>query len=210
MPPPALTLDGAVAEIRLDRPDRHNCIEPADVERMQLLLDEIDRNRSIAALIVTGNGPTFCSGYDLRALTADRIPLFAALVDRLEAFPLPTICALNGPVYGGGADLALACDFRVAVESAELFIPAVQKGIAYYDSGIRRFVRRLGANAARRLLLLAAQIDAAEMLRIGFVDELVLDVDALRRRASAMAAALAGVPDRAVLLATKAAILGHG
>jgi enoyl-CoA hydratase/carnithine racemase len=95
------------------------------------------------------------------------------LANRIEDFPLPTICGLNGGVYGGSTDLALACDFRIAVETCEMLMPAARLGLHYYPSGIRRYVSRLGVGAAKKLFLTAQKIDAAEMLRIGYLDALV-------------------------------------
>src|SRR5262249_57640427 len=84
-----------------------------------------------------------------------------------------TICRLNGGVYGGATDLALACDFRIGVDTAEMFMPAAQRGLHYYKSGIMRYVSRLGADNAKRLFLTAEKIDAPEMLRIGYLTAMV-------------------------------------
>jgi enoyl-CoA hydratase/carnithine racemase len=112
------------------------------------------------------------------------------MVDRLEALRVPTIAALNGSVYGGATDLALACDFRIGVEGMRLLMPAARLGIVYYASGIRRYVTRLGVAAAKKLFLTAQPIDAAEMLRVGYLDEVVAAGD-LMSRAEALAATLA-------------------
>jgi enoyl-CoA hydratase/carnithine racemase len=80
---------------------------------------------------------------------------------------------LNGGVYGGSTDLALACDFRIGIESCEMLMPAARLGLHYYPSGIRRYVSRLGVAAAKKLFLTAQKVDAAEMLRIGYLDALV-------------------------------------
>ena len=98
---------------------------------------------------------------------------FEALANRIEDFPLPTICRLNGGVYGGSTDLALACDFRIGVDSCEMLMPAARLGLHYYPSGIRRYVSRLGVAAAKKLFLTAQKMDAAEMLRIGYLDTVV-------------------------------------
>src|ERR1700758_4442165 len=95
------------------------------------------------------------------------------MVDRLEDLGVPTICRLNGGVYGGSTDLALACDFRIGVDTSEMFMPAARLGLHYYTSGIKRYVSRLGADNAKRLFLTAEKISAAEMLRIGYLTALV-------------------------------------
>jgi enoyl-CoA hydratase/carnithine racemase len=108
---------------------------------------------------------------------------------------LPTIAAVGGSLYGGGTDLALACDFRIGVPGIELMMPASRIGVHYYPGGLRRYATRLGLGAAKRLFLTAEKIDAEELLRIGFLDalvpagELAARVDALVERLAAHAPA---------------------
>ena len=92
-----------------------------------------------------------------------------AIANRLEDLGVPTICRLNGGVYGGSTDLALACDFRIGIDTCEMFMPAARLGLHYYKSGIQRYVTRLGVDNAKKLFLTAQKIDAAEMLRIGYL-----------------------------------------
>jgi len=149
--------------------------------------------------VLTGTGKSFSSGFHIGAF-ADRLAgkdvgnedrdAFERMVDRLEVLRVPTIAALNGSVYGGATDLALACDFRIGVEGMRLLMPAARLGIVYYASGIRRYVTRLGVAAAKKLFLTAQPIDAAEMLRIGYLDDVVA-ADDLISRAEAFAATLA-------------------
>jgi enoyl-CoA hydratase/carnithine racemase len=103
---------------------------------------------------------------------------------------VPTIAALQGSVYGGATDLALACDFRIGVESMRMLMPAARLGIVYYPNGIERYVSRLGVAAAKRLFLTAEPIEADEMRRIGYLDEIV-PAEALDARVDALAATLA-------------------
>jgi len=159
----------------------------------------IDADPTIRVLILTGTEKSFSSGFHIGAL-ADRLAgkdgvdedrdTFERMVDRLEALRVPTIAALNGSVYGGATDLALACDFRIGVEGMRLVMPAARLGIVYYESGIRRHVTRLGVGEAKKLFLTAQPIDAAELLRIGYLDEIVPAED-LMARAEALAADLA-------------------
>jgi enoyl-CoA hydratase/carnithine racemase len=115
-------------------------------------------------------------------------------VDALEALPIPTIARLNGGVFGGATDLALACDFRIGVAGMELRMPAARLGLHYYPSGLRRYVSRLGLSAAKRLFLLAEAVPGEELLRLGYLDALVeparLD-DAVEQVAASL---LAGAP----------------
>ena len=106
----------------------------------------------------------------------------------------PTIARLNGSVFGGATDLALACDFRVGVLGMRLRMPAARLGLHYYPSGLRRYVSRLGLSAAKRLFLLADEWDGDELLRIGYLDALVAQ-DRLDTQVDALAQSLlAGAP----------------
>jgi enoyl-CoA hydratase len=190
---PRLEIEGARATIRLSRPRQHNRIEAPDIEHLLEVFDRVEADRAVRVLVLTGTGRSFCAGYDLSAL--QRGPgggelVFAQLVDRLERLRVPTVCALNGGVYGGGTDLALACDFRIGIRKMELRMPASQLGVHYYHSGMRRFVARLGLDAAKRLFLLAETIPADELLRIGYLTDLV-DAEQLTARVDALAALLA-------------------
>ena len=196
---PVVTVADGRAVVRLNRPREHNRLEPADLGVLQDTFGRIDADPTIRVLVLTGTGKSFSSGFHIGAL-ADRLAGNAAaeedrdgferMVDRLEALRVPTIAALNGSVYGGATDLALACDFRIGVEGMRLVMPAAQLGIVYYASGIRRYVTRLGVGAAKRLFLTAQPIDAAEMLRIGYLDEIVPAED-LMACAEALTATLA-------------------
>jgi len=196
---PILSIEGARASIRLNRPRHHNRIEAADIAVLCEMFSRIDADRRIRVLVLTARGRTFCSGFNLAELDPARhepsAPGFDRMVDQLEALRVPTICAVNGSLYGGGTDLALACDFRIGVAGIELMMPAGRIGVHYYYGGLRRYVTRLGLGAAKRLFLAAERIDAAELVRIGFLDEAVAAaelsarVDALAERLAANAPA---------------------
>ena len=97
----------------------------------------------------------------------------------------------NGGVYGGSTDLALACDFRIGVDTAEMFMPAARLGLHYYRSGIARYVSRLGVDNAKMLFLTAQKISAPEMLRIGYLTAMVPE-EALDEEVDRLATILAG------------------
>ena len=196
---PIVGMADGCAVVRLNRPREHNRLEPADLAVLRDTFDRVDADPSVRALVLTGTGKSFSSGYHIGAL-ADRLAgkdapdqdgdAFERMVDRLEGLRVPTIAALNGSIYGGATDLALACDFRIGVEGMRLVMPAARLGIVYYASGIRRYVTRLGVAAAKQLFLTAQPVDAAEMLRIGYLDQ-VVPPDELMLRAEALAATLA-------------------
>lgn len=199
---PLLTIQGARATIRFNRPAVHNRIEPADLLMLGEHFAAIEANPAIRVLVLTGTGKSFSSGYHLGDI-AERpqaevtaradAPSFEGVADQLERLRVPTICRLNGGVYGGSTDLALCCDFRIGVDTAEMFMPAARLGLHYYPSGMVRYVSRLGLNAAKKLFLTAEKIQASEMLAIGYLTEMVppaeLDarVEALAERLAAMA-----------------------
>jgi enoyl-CoA hydratase/carnithine racemase len=189
---PALSLDGAIATIRLRRQERVNRIEPVDLETLRQHLQALrGLANSVRALVLTASGRAFSAGYDIGSVLAtlqagaktDAPPTnaFAELVDELETLPQITVCAFNGGVYGGATDLGLACDFRLGVPQTRLLMPAARLGLHYYPSGLRRYCTRLGLNAAKRLFLLADEVDAQELLRIGYLDEIVAPGELLPR-----------------------------
>jgi enoyl-CoA hydratase/carnithine racemase len=175
---PVLELDGARATIRLNRPKHLNRLQPDDLEALMNLFELVETNPAVRVMVLTGTGRAFSAGYDLNSV-ADRATstveqnsagsAFEVVVNRLEDLSIPTICRLNGGVYGGSTDLALACDFRIGIDTCEMFMPAARLGLHYYKSGIRRYVTRLGVDNAKKLFLTAQKIDAREMLRIGYL-----------------------------------------
>ena len=196
---PVLDIEGARATIRLNRPKHLNRLQPDDLDVLSKLFDRIETDPAIRVLVLTGTGRAFSAGYDLgsiaeRAATAEEQTAgsaFEVVVNRLEDLSLPTICRLNGGVYGGATDLALACDFRIGVDTCEMFMPAARLGLHYYTSGIKRYVSRLGVDNAKRLFLTAERIGAAEMLRIGYLTAMA-PPEALDQEVDKLAAILAG------------------
>jgi enoyl-CoA hydratase len=197
---PLLEINGARATIRLNRPKHLNRLQPDDLDALLKLFDRIEADPAIRVLVLTGTGRAFSAGYDLgsiaeRAASAPEQQsagsAFEVVVNRLEDLAIPTICRLNGGVYGGSTDLALACDFRIGVDSGEMFMPAARLGLHYYKSGIVRYVSRLGVDNAKKLFLTAQKIDAPEMLRIGYLTAMV-PAGTLDQEVDKLAGVLAG------------------
>lgn len=196
---PVLTIDGARATIRLNRPRHLNRLQSADLDALLELFDRIEADPTIRVMVLTGTGRAFSAGYDLgsigerSAAAPERTSgsAFEVVANRLEDLAVPTICRLNGGVYGGSTDLALACDFRIGVDTCEMFMPAARLGLHYYKSGIRRYVSRLGVDNAKRLFLTAQKIEATEMLRIGYLTAMA-PAEALDEEVDKLAAILAG------------------
>jgi enoyl-CoA hydratase/carnithine racemase len=197
---PVLTIEAGRATIRLNRPRHLNRLQSEDLETLKRLFDQIEADAAIRVLVLTGTGRVFSAGYDLNSVTERASSsageetagsAFEVMVNRLEDLGVPTICRLNGGVYGGSTDMALACDFRIGVDTAEMFMPAARLGLHYYKSGIRRYVSRLGTDNAKKLFLTAQKIDAAEMLRIGYLTAMVPVAD-LDKEVDRLATILAG------------------
>jgi enoyl-CoA hydratase/carnithine racemase len=195
-----LDISGARATIRLNRPRHLNRLQAEDLGELLKLFDRIEADAAIRVLVLTGTGRAFSAGYDLNSV-AERATsakeeqsagsAFEVVVNRLEDLGVPTICRLNGGVYGGSTDLALACDFRIGVDTSEMFMPAARLGLHYYRSGIVRYVSRLGADNARKLFLTAEKISAPEMLRIGYLTAMV-PMESLDEEVDRLATLLAG------------------
>src|SRR5947209_6356429 len=139
---PVYELRGPRATIRLNRPRHHNRLEPEDLTALMALFDRIEADPAIRVLVLTGTGRAFSAGYDLGSIAKRQASgqeqvagtPFEVVTNRLEDLAVPTICRLNGSVYGGATDLALACDFRIGVDTAEMVMPAALRGIHYYRS----------------------------------------------------------------------------
>jgi enoyl-CoA hydratase/carnithine racemase len=177
--PPLLTREGpGRATITLDRPRHLNRLHREDLLALQAHLAELAVDTTLRVVVLTGRGRLFCAGFNLEELeepaaAAADPQLFESTVDALEALPVPTIARLNGSVFGGATDLALACDFRVGVTGMELRMPAARLGLHYYRSGLQRYVSRLGLATAKKLFLLAETVAADELLRLAYLDALV-------------------------------------
>lgn len=168
--------------LSLNRPDAGNAV---DLDTAQALHERLSRcrgDRGVRTIIVTGSGDRFfCTGGDVKRYRAlrDGAELTAVfgkirtLLDVLEGLEQPVIAALNGYVIGGGVELALACDIRIAHTSARLSLPQSRLGIIPGWNGIERLVETVGRSAAMRMLWSGRQYSAQEALRLGLVDEVV-------------------------------------
>lgn len=204
---PGLAIDGRVATITLRRAEVANRLNPEDLAEILRHIDAVN-DSPVLVLRLRGEGRYFCSGFDIGRMapggaraqgegSTSRGPGFEEVVNALEDCRPVTIAALHGGVFGGGTDLALACDFRIGTPRTEMFMPAARLGLHFYRRGMERYVSRLGLDAAKRLFLTAERIDAHEMARIGFLTELV-DPDALDARVEALTDVVSGLAPLAV------------
>ena len=216
-PPPSIRLQrrGPVATVTVDRPEVRNALAPATIRELGEVVARLEDDEDLVAVIVTGAGDeAFIAGGDLRALQKVKgaeagrrmARLTQRVLARLEALEVPVIAAVNGPAYGGGAEVACACDIRVAAESASFSFRQVQMGIMPAWGATYRLPRQVGRSRALELLLTGRTIGAREALDIGFVDRVVPAGKALEA-ALELAKAIAASPPLSVRM-IKQAVLG--
>ncbi len=188
--------DDAVFCVTIDRREAKNAFDEALIDLFAARLAEIAA-RAPRAVVLTGAGDVFSAGYDVNGIDpgqADGLPLpdvrFERVIRALEALPCPVVAALPGDAFGGGLDLALACDLRLAVRSARLAMTPCRLGLVYSPRGISSLLQKLGPTLARRLLFTAAPIPAIEAAAFGVL-EVVEPPEALLERALALAARIA-------------------
>jgi enoyl-CoA hydratase/carnithine racemase len=173
-----LRKEGAVGVLTLNRPEVYNCLNLETLFTLRRLIAEIDADREIRAVIVTGAGEkAFCSGADLkerRTMTDRQVQLYIRTIrdtfSELERLPKPVIAAINGVALGGGTELALACDLRVMSESAQMGLTETSLGIIPGAGGTQRLPRLIGKGKAKELIFTARRVHADEALAIGLVN----------------------------------------
>ncbi len=201
-----------IAVLTVNRPEARNAINDRVIAEFYQALDAARADDAVGALIVTGAGDkSFVSGADINAIRARRrrealLGLNNRLFAAIEAFEKPTLAAVNGYALGGGFELALACDIRVASEGARFGLPEANLGIIPAAGGTQRLPRAIGWSRARALILTGDLIDAKEAERIGLVAAVVAPADLLARTREIAARILKRGP-LAIRLAKKAMTL---
>lgn len=191
---------GHVGRLTLNSPERHNSLGQQELEGIQTCLTQVSEDDQVRVLVVTGAGEkTFCAGASLQQLGSGQLAgdHFQVTTKQLADLAIPTICAINGNVFGGGVELALSCDFRFGIQGSRMRVPAAAIGLCYPLSGLNCFVDRLGLNITKRLLVASEEFDAEAMLQIGFLDHLVLRSQ-LEDRANGLALHIANLAPLAV------------
>ena len=194
---PELRIDGAIATITLRRPRQANRLEPDDLAAISDQVAQVNAQAGVSVLRLQASGKTFCAGYDIGRIGGARPVAFEDMVNAVEDARPVTLVLLQGGVYGGATDLALACDFRLGSTATEMFMPAARLGLHFYRRGLERYVSRLGLDQAKRLFLTAEKIDAREMKAIGFLTQLA-EPDALQAAADTLATTLSTMAPLAV------------
>lgn len=198
MSTPGLSIAGAVATITLRRPQAANRLGPEDLAVLAEHIAAVDQAEQVLVLRLQAQGKYFCSGYDIGRIDAATTAAFEVIANALEDARPVTLAVIQGGVYGGATDLALACDFRLGTPAIDMFMPAARLGLHFYPRGLERYVSRLGVDTAKRLFLTAERIVADEMKAIGFLTHLVA-ADALHDAADRLTETLAGMAPLALL-----------
>ena len=188
-----LEKEGGIATLTINRPEVLNALDGKTYGEIDAASDEIREDKSIRVLIITGAGKAFVAGADiafLRGLSGPEARFYSDRCGRtmrkLELLEIPVIAAVNGPAFGGGCELALACDIRLAAEGAQLGLPEVSLGVMPGCGGNLRLTALVGAGRAREMIYTAARISAEEAYRIGLVNH-VCPADQLMNEARALA-----------------------
>jgi len=213
-----VTRDGGLSVLTLDRPDRRNALSRSVVLELGRLGRQLTADPTVRAVVLTGAGDqAFCAGADLkeRAGMSDeevraQLRSYRMELGWLGDAPFPVVAALNGAALGGGLELALACDLRIAAAHAVLALPETSLGIIPAAGGTQRLPRVVGSAKALELILLATRVDAVEALRLGLVNRVVpAGSDLLAETKTWLAPVLDGAPiaQRAALEAVRASVL---
>lgn len=195
-----LSIHNSIATLSLCNPQRHNALGATEVATFIRLLSEVAGNPAVRVLIITNpEGNSFCAGAALNEIASGQLTSnqFAALPEAVANLRIPTIAALNGSAFGGGAELALSCDFRIGIPHMRLHVPPAKIGLCYPVGGIQRFVNILGVSAAKRLLLANEEFSGEALLNLGFLTHLATKDD-LPATALAMAEKIARLAPLAI------------
>lgn len=170
-----------VARLTIANPAKRNALDHPILDAISATLPSLAREQEVRCLLLTGAGGMFSAGYDIGEIPeeefeqqAERLVAhpFTEAIEALEAFPSPTLAVLPGHTIGGGLELALACDLRLAKQDIRLGMPPAKLGLVYSHTGLRRFIDAIGAARTRELFLLGAHIDAHTALSWGLVNRI--------------------------------------
>jgi enoyl-CoA hydratase/carnithine racemase len=179
----------AVARLTINNQDKRNALDHDILGAFADAMPMLDREMETRCVIVTGVGRIFSAGYDIGGIPdevfaeeAERLVAhpFHRAIEAVESFPFPTVAALNGHALGGGLELALSCDLRLAAAGAKVGMPPAKLGLIYSHTGLQKFIETIGAARTRELFLVGRNLDAERAERIGLVNEVVPDGDVER------------------------------
>ena len=207
------------ANITLNRPENMNAMNLEMFEELEMAQKEVENDEDVRVLVITGKGNAFCSGADFSLVSflsklgskefMETLRYLQDVVTMIEEMEKPVIAAINGFALGGGLDLALACDLRLAVAGVKMGEQYVKVGIMPDLGGTQRLPRLIGLAKAKEMVFFGEMIDAEEAERIGLVNR-VFSMDDFESETTSIAQRLATGPSVAIGLAKKAINKGWG
>jgi enoyl-CoA hydratase/carnithine racemase len=189
----------AVARLRIANPERRNALDHEILGAIAATLPRLDDGIATRCVLITGTPPLFSAGYDIAEFTEEAFEdeaealvahPFQAAMEAIVAHPWPTVAAINGPCLGGGLELAVSCDLRIAAASAKLGMPPAKLGLIYGHTGLKRFIETIGLPRTREMFFTGRNLVAARAEAIGLVNEVVAD-ERLEEESIALAAGIA-------------------
>ena len=190
----------AVARLTLNNPAKRNVLDHDVLDAIAAVMPRLDDGIETRCVLITGEPPVFSAGYDIGSIPAESFERdaerlvahpFHDAMEALHRHPWPTVAAINGHALGGGLELAVSCDLRIAARGAKLGMPPAKLGLIYGHTGLRKFVDTIGLPRTKELFLTGRNFDAPRAEEIGLVHEVVVDdelPDAGLRMAEAVAA----------------------
>ena len=172
----------AVARLTIANPDKRNALDHDILDALAETMPALDDGLETRCVILTGTGSVFSAGYDIGdipeevfAEQAERLVAhpFHRAIEAVESFPFPTVAALNGHALGGGLELALSCDLRIAAAGAKLGMPPAKLGLIYSHTGLMKFIDAVGPARTRELFLVGRNVSADRAEQIGLVNDVV-------------------------------------
>ncbi len=189
----------AVVRLRISNPERRNALDHEILDAIAETVPRLDRGIETRCLLITGAPPVFSAGYDIASIPAETFERdaealvahpFHAATEALANHPWPTVAAINGHCIGGGLEVAVTCDLRIAAAGAKLGMPPVKLGLVYSHTGLRKFLETIGVARTKELFLTGRNFEAARAAEIGLVHE-VVPAEQLEEAAVALAAEIA-------------------
>ena len=172
----------SVARLTISNPAKRNALDHEILDAISATVPKLDRGIELRCLVITGEDPVFSAGYDIGDIPPESFETdaealvahpFTAALDAIEAFPWPTVAALNGHCLGGALEMAVTCDLRIAVANAKLGMPPAKLGLIYGHTGLQRFIRTIGLPRTRELFYTGDMLSAARGEQIGLLNRVI-------------------------------------
>lgn len=193
----------AVARLTISNPDRRNALDHEILDAISATVPRLDDGIAVRCLVVTGADPVFSAGYDIGSIPDESFETdaealvahpFHAALEAIAAFPWPTIAAINGHCLGGGLEMAVTCDLRIAGEGARMGMPPAKLGLIYSHTGIAKFIEVVGPARTREMFLTGDRFPADRAESFGLVNRVVPDREVAGAAVELAAAIAANAP----------------